>query len=107
MSETLFETTIVLNEEKFAECPYSREKVDEYLREMFALANMMREGNTFKSATFALISGVMVTLYKNEWFMRLVKEWTLTEKDGERIVSEENVLENGLLRKKYLNKYGI
>ena len=68
---------------------------------------MTREGNTFKSATFARIGGVMVNLFETEWFMKLVKDCVLTEKDGDTIVSQENVLESKLVREKYLRKYGI
>lgn len=107
MEETRFETTIILDEEKLKDCPYSKEKVDEFLDRMFATAGMVRDGNTFKSATFAMIGGVMVNLYELEWFMKLVKEWTLTEKDGDVIVEEENILEGKLVRKCYLDKYGL
>ena len=107
IEETQFETTIILDEEKFKDCPFSKEKVDEFLKRMFAVAGMVREGDTFKSATFARIGGVMVNLYETEWFMKLVKHWVLTEKDGDTIVSQENVLENKLIREKYLRKYGI
>ena len=40
-------------------------------------------------------------------FMKLVEEWILTEKEGDIIITEENVLESKLLRKKYLDKYGM
>ena len=107
IEETQFETTIILDEEKIAASPYPKEKVEDYLNRMFAVVGMVRDGDTFKSASFALISAVMVNLYETEWFMKLVKDWVLTEKDGDTIVSQENVFASELLRKKYLNKYGL
>ena len=107
IEETQFETTIILDEEKIKASSRTKEQVYEYLDGMFAIAGMTREGDTYKKAPFAYISGVMVVLYGKEWFMKLVKDWVLTEKDGDTVLCEENVMENELIRKKYLDKYGL
>lgn len=107
MNEKKFETTIILNEEKIKECPYTRESIYNYLDALFNEVGMKRENSTFKSGTLAEVLGTFSVLFKLEWFMKLVEEWTLTEKEGDIIITEENVLGSKLLRKKYLDKYGM
>lgn len=107
MNEKNFETTIILNEEKTKECPYTRESIYNYLDALFNEVGMKRENSTFKSGTLAEVLGTFSALFKLEWFMKLVEEWILTEKEGDIIITEENVLESKLLRKKYLDKYGM
>ena len=107
MNEKKFETTIILNEGKIKECPYTRESIYNYLDTLFNEVGMKRETSTFKSGTLAEVLGTFSVLFKLEWFMKLVEEWTLTEKEGDIIITEENVLESKLLRKKYLDKYGM
>ena len=107
MDAKVFETTIILDDDKVKESPYSKESIYAYLDKVFTAVGMVRVDNTFKHGTFAEVGGAMSSLFKLEWFMKMVKEWTLVEKDGEHIVSTENVLGSKLLRKRYLNKYGL
>jgi len=101
IEEPSFETTIILDEEKIKECPYSKEQIDEYLEGLFNVVEMEKDGNTFKNGTLARVGAAMIPLLEKEWFMRLVKEWTLVEKDGDTVLSIENVLENKSVRKEY------
>lgn len=107
MEEKNFETTIVLNEEKVNSSPYSKEGIYAYLENVFQAVGMEREEETFKRGTLAEVLGAMSALYKIEWFMKLVKEWTLSIREDGVLTYTENVFESKLLRKKYLNKYGL
>lgn len=107
LKENEFETTIILDEEKLKDCPYTKEQVDRFLDKMFAVADMTREGDTFKNGTFATMGGVSVSLFQCEWFMKIVKHWTLREIAEGVVITEENVFESEAVRKKYLDKYGI
>lgn len=107
IEEPQFETTIILDEERIKESPYTKERVEFYLDGVFEIAGMVRDGDTFKNGSLASVGAVMINLFKTEWFMKMVKEWVLTEKDGDTILCQENVLEGKLLRKRYLDKYGL
>ena len=107
MEERNFETTIILDEEKVNSSPYSKEGIYVYLENVFRTVGMEREKETFKRGTLAEVLGAMSALYKIEWFMKLVKEWTLSIREDGVVTYTENVFESKLLRKKYLDKYGI
>lgn len=49
----------------------------------------------------------MVTLLKDEWFMRLVKDWTLSIRDGNTVTYTENILDSALVKEMYLDKYEL
>ena len=107
VEEPNFETTIILNEDKLKGDFYAKEKADALLDDVFASVGMVREGNTFRRGTCAMLGLAVVALLKQEWFMKLVKEWTLSIREDGIITYEENVLESKLAQKKYLNKYGL
>lgn len=107
IEEPSFETTIILDEEKVKSCPYRKDKIENLLDELFGDVGMVRDGNTFKGGTFAKVGGVLIALIKTEWFMHLVKEMTLTEKDGDTVLSTESVFDSKVLRKMYFDKYGL
>lgn len=101
MGEPLFETIIVLDEEKLKDCPYSKKQIDGFLEEIFGATGMVKEGNEFKSGTLAQVGVAISTLLEKQWFIGIVKEWTLILKEGDTVLSIENVLENKSVRKEY------
>lgn len=107
MNEKNFETTIILDEDKVNKSPYSQESIYNYLEEVFASVDMVRNNQTFEEGTCAMVGVAICALFKVEWFMEVVKEWTLSIREEGIITYTENVFDSKLLRKKYLDKYGI
>ena len=107
MEERNFETTIILDEEKVAQSPYSTESIYEYLEKVFASVDMVRNQQTFEQGTCAMLLVALNALFKVEWFMKLVKEWTLSIREDGVVTYTEDVFASKLLRKKYLDKYGM
>lgn len=108
MDGKIFETTIVLDDEKLKESPYSKEAVYQYLEKVFASVDMARkDATTFDNGTCALVGVALCALFKVEWFMKLVKEWTLSTREEGVITYTENVLESKAVKRKYLAQYGL
>ena len=107
MEERNFETTIILDEEKVVQSPYSTESIYEYLEKVFASVDMVRNQQTFEQGTCAMLGVALNALFKVEWFMKLVKEWTLSIREDGVVIYTEDVFKSKAVKNKYLRKYGL
>ena len=107
MEEKNFETKIILDEKKLEENHYSKEIIYDYLEKVFASVDMVRNNETFEQGTCAMTGVALNGLFKVEWFMKLVKEWTLSIRENGVITYTEDIFSSKAVREKYLRKYGL
>lgn len=107
MEKKNFETTIILDEEKVKQSFYEEEIIYEYLEKVFAQVGMVRNNRTFEQGTCAMTGVALNGLFKVEWFVKLVKEWTLSIRENGVITYTEDVFSSKAVREKYLRKYGL